>query len=81
MTIPQKIIGKILGDKVSKNQEIKNWYVQFDGGFSVTVSAPQGTPRDKIMLLARNRLSEANRYNFDARRASGGKITRVQEIK
>ncbi len=55
-------------------EETDDWTVEFEGGYTVIVPAEKGEGRDKIMMRARNMQSEQNRYKFDARRASGGRI-------
>ena len=52
---------------------LKDWVVEFDGGYIVNVPFVSES-RDKIMMKARKILSEQNRYNFEARRASSGRI-------
>ena len=82
MKIADKIIGKIIKtDKCSKNQEEESWIVEFDGGYNISLDVPAGTNRNKVMMLARNKQSEENRYNFDARRASGGRILKAYKAR
>jgi len=59
---------------------MKNWFVEFENKFSVIVTTPESN-RDKIMGIARKMLSDDNRYNFEKRRASGGRITKFYEVR
>jgi len=57
----------------------KNWLVEFEEKYSVIVSTTE-TNRDKIMRMARKILSDTNRYDFEKRRASGGRITKIYKV-
>jgi hypothetical protein len=61
-------VDNILGEKT--------WVAEFDGGYIVEVTTNE-TNRNHIMMMARDKLSQENRYNFDARRASGGHILKL----
>jgi len=69
-------VNKILGKDVSYDKELNTWVVEFEGGYVEEVVTDEGN-RNKIMIMARDQLSKANRYNFEARRASGGRILKV----
>jgi hypothetical protein len=70
--------GDIYKDKKSRNQ--KKWRVEFEGGHIVNLISEENN-KDKIMMIARNMLSNENRYNFEARRASGGRILKVYQVR
>lgn len=67
----ENYIGKM--DPV-KNILDENWTVEFEGGYVVNVLSEKGWGRNRIMMMARNMLSQKNRHNFNACRASGGRI-------
>jgi len=70
------IAENMLGIK-SFTAELKDvWRVEFEGGFVIEVPFLVNKTRDHAIMSARKLLAEQNRYNFDARRASGGRVVR-----
>jgi len=68
------VVNNILGGEEDDNTV--NWVVEFEGGYTVIVPANKKDSRDKVMMMARRIQSDTHRYDFEGRRASGGRIIR-----
>lgn len=65
-------VKEILGEK---------WTVEFEDGYIVNVPSEKDWSKNRIMINARNILSQKNRHDFAACRASGGRILKCYKCR
>ena len=55
------------------------WIVEFEGGYTITFPAIEGEGRNRAIMRARELQSEAHRYDFAGRRASGARVLKAYQ--
>ena len=65
---------------MDKTKPKRIWMVEFGSAHKVMLETVE-INKNKIMMTARKKLSDDNRYNFEARQASGGRIVKCYPMR